>query len=296
MRVRYCTTVWNARLLLNGFFALFLDNLGCVGMAVTKTAEIGIIGGTGVYDQDNFENVKEVKVFTPFGATSDLVSVGLYKNVKVAFIPRHGKNHTIPPHRVNYRANVWALKQLGVKRIIASAAVGSLREDYGPGTFVVPDQFIDRTKKRLDTFYEGGQVCHISAADPFCEQLRPLFIKAAQKLGLDVKDRGTYVCIEGPRFSTRAESRLFQMWKADVVGMTLYPECILAREAEMCYVSISIVTDYDVWAESPVSTKEVIEKAKKSNQDLKKLILEVIPKMPKTQTCKCGSALKDALM
>jgi len=265
-------------------------------MAGKETAEIGIIGGTGVYDQDSFEDVKEVEVSTPFGETSDLVSRGIYKNVKVAFIPRHGRNHTIPPHRVNYRANVWALKQLGVKRIIATAAVGSLREDYGPGTFVVPDQFIDRTKKRLDTYYEGGQVCHISSADPFCEQLRPLFIKAAQQLGLDIKDKGTYVCIEGPRFSTRAESRLFQMWKADVVGMTLYPECILAREAELCYVSISIVTDYDVWAESPVSTKEVIEKAQKSNEDLKELILDMLPKMPKTKTCKCGSALKDAFM
>ncbi len=265
-------------------------------MAMTETADIGIIGGTGVYDQENFEDVKEIKVFTPFGETSDLISVGVYKNVKVAFIPRHGKNHTIPPHRVNYRANVWALKQLGAKRIIASAAVGSLREDYGPGTFVIPDQFIDRTKKRLDTFYEGGQVCHISAADPFCEQLRPFFIETAQKLGLDIKKSGTYVCIEGPRFSTRAESRLFQMWKADVVGMTIYPECVLAREAELCYVSISIVTDYDVWAESPVSTKEVIEKAQKSNENLKKLILEALPQIPKTRDCGCGSALKDALM
>jgi 5'-methylthioadenosine phosphorylase len=265
-------------------------------MSVTETADIGIIGGTGVYDQESFEDIKEIKVFTPFGATSDLVSVGLFKNIKVAFIPRHGRNHTIPPHRVNYRANVWALKQLGVKRIIASAAVGSLREDYGPGTFVIPDQFIDRTKKRLDTFYEEGQVCHISVADPFCEQLQYVFIKAAQKLGLDLKKGGTYVCIEGPRFSTRAESRLFQMWKADVVGMTLYPECVLAREAELCYVSISIVTDYDVWAESPVSTKEVIEKAHKSNEDLKKLIQEALPQIPKTRNCKCGAALKDALM
>jgi len=265
-------------------------------LAKAITADIGIIGGTGVYDQESFEDVKETKVFTPFGETSDLVSVGIYKNIKVAFIPRHGKNHTIPPHRVNYRANVWALKQLGVKRIIASTAVGSLREDYSPGTFVIPDQFIDRTKKRLDTFYEGGQVCHISPADPFCEQLRPFFIETSQKLGLNIKKSGIYVCIEGPRFSTRAESRLFQMWKADVVGMTIYPECVLAREAELCYVSISIVTDYDVWAESPVSSKEVIEKVIKSNKELKKLILETLPQIPKTTDCHCGSALKDALM
>lgn len=265
-------------------------------MNTTETADLGIIGGTGVYDQESFEDVKEIKVFTPFGETSDLVSVGIYKNVKVAFIPRHGRSHTIPPHKVNYRANIWALKQLGVKRIIATTAVGSLRKDYGPGTFVIADQFIDRTKKRLDTFYEGGQVCHISAADPFCDQLRHFFITTAQKLGLDIKKNGTYVCIEGPRFSTRAESRLFQTWKADIVGMTLYPECVLAREAELCYVSISIVTDYDVWAENPVSTKEVIEKAKESNEKIKKLILEALPKIPKVRDCDCGSALENALM
>ena len=265
-------------------------------MILSETADIGIIGGTGVYDQESFENVKEIKVFTPFGNSSDLVSIGTYKNIRVAFIPRHGKNHTIPPHRVNYRANLWALKQLGVKRVIASTAVGSLRQDYGPGTFVIPDQFIDRTKKRLDTFYEGEQVVHISAADPFCEQLRQFFIKFSQKLELAVKKRGTYVCIEGPRFSTRAESKLFQMWKADIIGMTLYPECILAREAELCYVSISVVTDFDVWAESPVTTKEVIEKAKASNEKLKKLILEGIPAIPKTRDCDCSSALKDAIM
>jgi len=257
--------------------------------------EIGIIGGTGVYDQESFENIKEVKIFTPFGETSDLISLGTYKDTKVAFIARHNKNHTIPPHRVNYRANVWALKELGVKRIVASAAVGSLREDYGPGTFVVPDQFIDRTKKRKDTFYEGGQVCHISAADPFCEQLRQYFIEKAQTIGISAKKNGTYVCIEGPRFSTRAESRLFQTWKADIVGMTVYPECVLAREAEICYVSICMVTDYDVWADSPVSTKEVIEKAQESNEKLKKLILEAIPQMPKKRECSCGLALKDAM-
>jgi len=265
-------------------------------MAMTETAEIGIIGGTGVYDQENFENVKEIKVFTPFGETSDLVSVGLYRNIRVAFIPRHGRNHTIPPHRVNYRANVWALKQLGVKRVIASSAVGSLRKDYEPGNFVIPDQLIDRTKKRLDTFYEGGQICHISTADPFCQQLRLFFIELAQRLGLNVKTSGTYVCIEGPRFSTKAESRLFRMWKADIIGMTIYPECVLAREAELCYIPISMVTDYDVWAEKPVSTKEVVETIRQSNENFKKLILKAIPQIPKERDCECGSSLKDALI
>jgi 5'-methylthioadenosine phosphorylase len=265
-------------------------------MTIIQSAQIGIIGGTGVYDQESFHDIKEIKLFTPYGKTSDLVSVGFFKNIKVAFIPRHGKNHTIPPHQVNYRANIYALKKLGVKRVIASTAVGSLRKDFGPGTFVIPDQFVDRTKKRLDTYYEGGQVCHISAADPFCEQLRQIFIKTAEKQRINIGKKGTYICIEGPRFSTRAESRLFQMWKADVIGMTVYPECILAREQELCYVPISMVTDYDVWAESPVSTKEVIEKAKESNEKLKKLILEAIPNIPKARDCDCSSALKEALL
>jgi 5'-methylthioadenosine phosphorylase len=270
--------------------------VGTIGMSITETADIGIIGGTGVYDQESFEDIKEIKVFTPFGETSDLVSVGLYKNIRVAFIPRHGRNHTIPPHKVNYRANVWALKKLGVKRIIVSSAVGSLREDYKPGDFVIPDQFIDRTKKRLDTFYEGGQICHISTADPFCPQLRLFFIDLAQQLELNVKTSGTYVCIEGPRFSTRAESRLFRLWKADIIGMTIYPECVLAREAELCYVAISMVTDYDVWAEKPVSTKEVVKIMAKSNENFKKLILEALPQIPEKKNCDCSSALKDALI
>jgi 5'-methylthioadenosine phosphorylase len=265
-------------------------------MASTENAEVGIIGGTGVYDQENFEDVREIKVFTPFGGTSDLVSVGLYKGVKMAFIPRHGRSHTIPPHKVNYRANVWALKQLGVKKIIASSAVGSLREDYEPGNFVIPDQLIDRTKKRLDTFYEGGQICHISSADPFCQQLRLFLIELANKLGLKVKESGTYVCIEGPRFSTKAESRLFRMWKADIIGMTIYPECILAKEAELCYVPISMVTDYDVWDEKPVSTKEVVNTMRRNDENFKKLIFEAIPELPKQLDCDCSCALKDALI
>jgi len=259
-------------------------------------AEIGIIGGTGVYDPKVFENLREIKVFTPFGEPSDLVSVGVYENTRVAFIPRHGRNHTIPPHRVNYRANIWALKQLGVERIIASSAVGSLRDDYMPGNLVITDQFIDRTRKRLDTFYEGGQICHISSADPFCPQLRAFFMDFARELGLYVKKNGTYVCIEGPRFSTRAESKLFRMWNADIIGMTLYPECVLAKEAELCYVSIAMVTDYDVWAEKPVSTKEIMETMRKNVENFKRLIVEAIPQIPKERNCSCGFSLKDALI
>jgi len=264
--------------------------------SVKGEVEIGIIGGTGVYDPAMFDEVKEVKVYTPYGEPSDLVFVGSLRGKKVAFIPRHGRNHTIPPHRVNYRANIWALKELGVQRIVAPAAVGSLREDFKPGDFVIVDQFIDRTKKRMDTFYEGGRLCHISSAVPFCPELRRIFYEGALKVGLNVHDGGTYVCIEGPRFSTRAESKLFRSWGADVIGMTLYPECGLAREMELCYVSISMVTDYDVWAEKPVSVKEVVETMKRNTENLKKLLREVIPKIPKERSCECGFALRDALV
>ena len=262
----------------------------------SEVAEVGIIGGSGVYDPGLFEEVREIKIYTPFGAPSGHVSVGTYKGAKVAFIPRHGIGHTIAPHRVNNRANIWALRELGVKRVIASSAIGSLREDYRPGDFVIPDQFIDRTRKRLDTFYEGGQLCHISSADPFCPQLRDFFISLIKELGFEVHDRGTYVCIEGPRFSTRAESRLFRSWGADIIGMTVYPECVLAREVEFCYVSVAMVTDYDVWADKPVSTEEVIRTMRSNAERFKRLIMEAIPRMPRERTCDCQHALREALL
>ncbi|GIU71063.1 MAG: 5'-methylthioadenosine phosphorylase [Candidatus Nitrosocaldaceae archaeon] len=258
-------------------------------------AEIAIIGGTGVYDQDMLEDAKEVKVYTPYGDTSDLITVGTYKDRRVAFLPRHGKEHRIPPHKIPARANIWALKHLGVNRILAPAAVGSMREELDPGTIVFPDQFVDFTKKREYSFYDGGEVCHISVADPFCNQTRPIVIDTAKGLGLKVYDKGTYICIEGPRYSTRAESRFFRDYvKADVIGMTLVPECVLAREMEICYVSIATVTDYDVWAEKPVSTKEVIETLRKNVENTKLLLKEVIPKIPRERECICKDALKDA--
>ena len=261
-----------------------------------KDVELGIIGGTGIYDPAIFEDVEEVKVYTPFGKPSALLSVGYYKGRKIAFIPRHGKSHQIPPHRINFRANVWAMKELGVKRIISPSAVGSLIEEYKPAEFVIVDQFIDRTKSRGDTFYEGGQVCHVSSADPFCPELRDIFMKSAKEMKLPCHEKGTYVCIQGPRFSTRAESRLFRSWGADIIGMTLYPECILAREKEMCYVSVAMITDYDGWAEKPVSVEEIIQTMKRNVENYKKLILNTIPKIPKQRSCPCGHALKDALM
>ena len=265
-------------------------------MAGRDSADIAVIGGTGVYDPEIVENAREVKVYTPFGAPSDLVTLGTYKGRKVAFIPRHGKGHQIPPHRINYRANIWALKELGVRQIVASSAVGSLREDYAPGDFVITDQFIDRTKGRPDTFYEGGRLCHISSADPICPQLHDFFVGHARKLGLRFHPTGTYVCVQGPRFSTRAESKLFRQWGADLVGMTLYPECVLAREAEICYVSVAMVTDYDVWAEKPVSTQEILETLQENSANFKRLIMEALPGIPEERTCGCGEALKTALL
>jgi 5'-methylthioadenosine phosphorylase len=261
-----------------------------------ENLEIGIIGGTGLYDFSMLKEEKRVKVYTPFGEPSDLISIFHYDQRKVAFLPRHGKNHTIPPHNVDYRANIWALKEIGVKRIIAASVVGSLREDYKPGEFVIPHQFIDRTKKRADTFYQGGTVCHISVADPFCNELREALVGAGETLGVTMHVEGTYICIEGPRFSTRSESRLFRTWGADIIGMTLYPECVLAREAELCYACVAMITDYDVWAEKPVSTKEITKTMKKNTENFKKLVFHTIKITPRQRNCLCAKALRNALI
>ncbi len=260
-------------------------------------AEIGIIGGSGLYDPGLFREAKEYKIYTPYGLPSDNVIVGEFKGRIVAFIPRHGRGHKIPPHKINYRANIWALKSLGVERIVAVSAVGSLREDYKPGDFVCPDQYIDFTKKREYSFFDGPVVAHVSMADPFCPELREIVIKTAKDLGISIHERGTYVCIEGPRFSTRAESRLFkEVFKADIIGMTLIPEVNLAREAEICYVTIAMVTDYDVWAEKPVTAEEVVKVMQANVEKAKKLLYELIPRIPKERKCPCKEALKEALV
>lgn len=268
-------------------------------MAVER-ADIGIIGGTGVYDSGLFSDKKEVKVHTPYGEPSDLVTVGEYAGKRVAFLPRHGKGHRIPPHKINFRANIWALKQLGVKRIIAPSAVGSLGFDYKPGHIALPDQFIDFTKKREYTFYDGGQVAHVSMADPFCPEVRDIAANVIKGLGFLFQPKATYVCIEGPRFSTRAESKFFRdVMKADIIGMTLVPEVTLAREAEICYLSVATVTDYDVWSETPVTSKEIIETLHKNVEKTKKLVAELIPAVPVERTgakCACGSALEGSLL
>src|SRR3972149_12057044 len=259
-------------------------------------AEIGIIGGTGLYDPKLVKNLKEVTVKTPYGSPSDAITIAELKGRCVAFLPRHGKKHTIRPTEVNSRANIFALKKLGVQHILASSTVGSLKEEYEPGDVVFVDQFIDRTTRREQSFYTEHKVCHISVAEPMCPELRRILIAVAKKEKVRAHDTGTYVCIEGPRFSTKAESKMFRTWGADVVGMTLVPECVLAREAELCYASIAMVTDYDVWKDKPVSAAEVRKIMKANVEKVKSIIAAAIPNIPKERGCECKGALKSAFV
>ncbi len=259
-------------------------------------AEIGIIGGTGLYDPELLGNVRRMKVRTPYGLPSDTITVGELNNKRLAFLPRHSEKHTIRPTDVNSRANIFALKKIGVKRILAPSAVGSLREDFKPGDVVFVDQFIDRTTKREQSFYTRNQVCHISVAEPMCAELRRILIKAAAEKNVSAHNTGTYICIEGPRFSTKAESKMFRMWGADIVGMTLVPECVLAREAEICYASIATVTDYDVWKDQPVSVDIVLRTMSENVEKVKRIISEAISKIPEKRECDCKSSLQSALI
>jgi 5'-methylthioadenosine phosphorylase len=259
-------------------------------------AEIGIIGGTGLYDPRLLTKAKEIKMRTPYGLPSDSITIGELKGRKVAFLPRHSKKHTIRPTDVNSRANIFAFKKLGVQRILAPSTVGSLREEFKPGDVVLIDQFIDRTTRREESFYTGKKVCHISVAEPMCPELRSTLTKAADNIDINVHEAGTYVCIEGPRFSTKAESRMYRSWGADVVGMTLVPECVLAREAEICYATIAAVTDYDVWKEEPVSVEKVVKTMKANVEKVKRLIAEAVGGIPTERKCECNSALCKALV
>ena len=261
---------------------------------MNETAEIGIFGGTGIYDSGLLKDSKEITIDTPYGKTSDSITVGEFNGRKVAFMPRHGKKHTIPPHLINFRANIWAFKELGIKRIIAPSAVGSLKEEFEPGHFALPSQFIDFTKSRKGTFSEDGRVIHISVADPFCPELQNVILNVTKEQEIQIHDNCTYICIEGPRFSTKAESKFFRTTGADIIGMTLVPECQLAREAQICYVSISTVTDYDVWAEKPVTAKDVMETLAKNVEMTKKLLTLVIEYIPKIKSCSCETALEEA--
>lgn len=260
-------------------------------------AEIGIIGGSGFYDLAT--GLKGIKVETPYGPPSDKIVLGKVAGKKVAFLPRHNKTHDVPPHQINYRANIWALKSLGVSRILTSHAVGSLQKDIKPGGFVILDQFVDRTKGRIDTFYDGPIATHVSTAFPYCPQLRKLAIRMASKMKLPLHEKGTVVVIQGPRFSTGAESVWFTQMGWDVVNMTEYPEITLAREKEMCYCAIAIATDYDAGliakgVAKPVSVEEIIKVFQANIVKAKKMILKMIEIWPKTVTCDCQNALESA--
>jgi 5'-methylthioadenosine phosphorylase len=256
---------------------------------------IGLIGGSGFEDPSLFKLEEEKEMETVYGKPSSKIKIGKIAGKQVAFISRHGVKHTINPSNVNYQANIQALKDLGVKKILASSAVGSLKEKYKPGSLAFVDQFIDRTTKRKQTFYDKEKVCHISVAEPFCPELRAKLIDSAKKLNISFHEKGTCVVIEGPRFSTKAESNLFRSWNADLIGMTLVPEAVLAREAEMCYASIALITDYDVWKEKPVDIEIVLKTMKENSEKLKKLIEKVIPLIEERE-CKCNTALKNALI
>ncbi len=249
---------------------------------------VGIIGGTGVGQL--LDNTREVKMSTPYGATSDQIVLGTLEGREVALLHRHGRNHTIPPHMINFRANIWALKELGCERILATAAVGSLKEELKAGDIVVPDQFID-WGKQVHTFYDSGKFYHVSMADPFCRQLRDLLISKAK--GLPMHEKGTYLKIDGPQFSTRAASRMYRQF-ADIIGMTCVPEAILAREQGMCLACLATVTDYDVWADQPANFSEIKTVMEKNLENTKRILSDAVPGIPEERACPCGSALDNA--
>lgn len=259
--------------------------------------KIGIIGGSGLSKMGIIKNIEEIEVNTPFGKPSDKITLGKIEGVNIAFIPRHGKGHAIPPHKVNYRANIFALKECGVEYLISTAAVGSLKKELKPLDFVIADQLIDRTAKRISTFFEDGIVAHVGFADPFCPILSKIAFEKTKEEGV-ITHRGTYICMEGPQFSTRAESNLYRSWNVDVIGMTLATEAKLAREAEMCLCGILTVTDYDCWydEEEDVSVTSVVEVLKKNDERMASVIKRIVPEIKYKRSCECKNALQNAII
>jgi len=262
-----------------------------------KKAEIGVIGGSGIYEIEGLEDVEDVECSTPFGPPSDAIRIGTLEGRRVAFLPRHGRGHRLSPSEVPYKANIYALKTLGVERIISLNAVGSLREEIKPLDFVIPDQIIDRTKGRESTFFGEGIVAHINFADPFCPELSEILYRAALEEGVRAHRGGVYVVIEGPAFSTRAESKLHKLMGGTVVGMTVIPEAKLAREAEICYAALASVTDMDVWMEgSGLSALEIARNLLLNAERAKRIIRRACALIPKERKCSCGEALKGVII
>lgn len=263
-----------------------------------EKVEIGIIGGSGLYSMPGLENLREERVTTPFGEPSDALMLGEMEGRKVAFLARHGRGHTILPSELNFRANIFAMKMLGVERILSVSAVGSLKEEHKPTDFVMPDQFIDRTFARVGTFFGDGIVAHVGFGDPVCRTVLNTFAGACESVGVVGKRGGTYVCMEGPQFSTRAESNLYRSWGADVIGMTNLQEAKLAREAEICYATMAMVTDYDCWREGhdDVTVDQVVAVLHQNAENAAKVVKAAILAMPTDRTCACASALKFAVL
>ena len=262
------------------------------------TATIAIIGGSGLYELEGLTDVESVDIDTPFGRPSDAITVGTLEETRVAFLPRHGQGHRFNPTHIPVQANIYALKTLGVERIISVSAVGSLKEEFEPLHLVVPNQLIDRTRQRANTFFEHDMVVHVAFADPFCDQTSQMVVRAARELGVNVHSGGTMVVMEGPAFSSRAESFMYRSWGADLIGMTALPEAKLAREAEMCYATMAWVTDYDCWRQGgeAVTVELIIGNLLQNVAASKDLLRNLIPRLNGTRDCPCATALKDAII
>lgn len=267
-------------------------------MKRAATASIGVIGGSGLYEMEGLARVREVRVATPFGPPSDAVVVGELEGVRMAFLSRHGRGHRLSPSEINYRANIYALKKLGVERVISVSAVGSMKEALHPGHVVIPDQFYDQTKRRIGTFFEGGLVAHVGMADPVCRDEAGKLAESARKCGATVHEGGTYLCIEGPQFSSRAESLVYRQWGVDVIGMTNLPEAKLAREASLCYATVALVTDFDCWhpGHDAVTVDAVIATLRRNVALAREIIRAAAPALAGERPCACAHALETAVL
>jgi len=259
---------------------------------------IGIIGGSGLYQMEGLSNVEEVSIDTPFGPPSDSYRLGTLEGRRVAFLARHNRNHTLLPSELNFRANIHGFKQLGAEWILSASAVGSLKEDLHPLDIVLPDQFFDRTKARVSTFFGNGVVAHVSFGDPLCHVLADIIEVSGEEAGVPIKRGGTYVCMEGPQFSTKAESETYRSWGMDLIGMTNLQEAKLAREAEICYTTMALVTDYDCWHpdHDSVTVADIVKNLHKNSENAQKIIKAAVKRLPVERTCKCGTALQYAIL
>ena len=259
---------------------------------------VGVIGGSGLYDIEGLTSTRSIRVRTPFGAPSDAITVGSFEGIRVAFLSRHGRGHVLNPSGINYRANIFALKSLGVSQVISVSAVGSMKESIHPGDVVIPDQFIDLTKRRVSTFFDQGLVAHVAFGEPMCAELGRALYAAGEKVGATMHRNGTYLCMEGPQFSTKAESRLYRQWGVDVIGMTNMPEAKLAREAELCYATMALATDYDCWheTEEAVTVEAVLNTLQRNVVLAKQILRAVMPVFTDPVECPCHRALDHAIL